>query len=123
MGSIWSYIPNPSLEITIVCGDNVDTMLDDTIDQTVIGICSLVITLHSLEPRVFGYTQCKSVFRAKLLQFGKYTICDDWDTLGVQTVEHGWNNLEFVLNSVGNEIGIDQDGVWGSESRVELEEH
>ena len=61
-----SYIPNTSLEITIVCGDNVDTVLDNTVDQTVIGIGSLVVTLDSLEPRVLGYTQGKSVFRAKL---------------------------------------------------------
>jgi hypothetical protein len=28
-----------------------------------------------------------------------------------------------VLNGVGDEVGIDQDGVWGSESCVVLEEH
>lgn len=117
------YIPNTSLEITIVSGDNVDTVLDNTIDQTVIGIGSLVVTLYSLEPRVLGYTQGKSVFRAKLLQLGKYAIGDDRDTFGVQAIEHSWNDLEFVLNSVGDEIGIDEHGVWGGEGRVELEEH
>ena len=117
------YIPNTSLEITIVCGDNVDTVLNNTVDQTVIGIGSLVVTLDSLEPRVLGYTQGKSVFRAKLLQLGKYAISNDRNTFGVQAIEHGWNDLEFVLNGVGDEIGIDQHGVWGGEGRVELEEH
>lgn len=98
-------------------------MLDNTVHQTVIGIGSLVVTLDSLEPRVLGYTQGKSVFRAKLLQLGKYAIGDDRDTFGVQAIEHGWNDLEFVLNRVGDEIGIDQHGVWGGEGRVELEEH
>lgn len=50
------YIPNTSLEITIVCGDNVDTVLNDSVDQTVIGICSLVVALDSLKPGVLGYT-------------------------------------------------------------------
>lgn len=98
-------------------------MLDDTVYQTVIGICSLVVTLDSLEPRVLGDTQGKSVFRAKLLQLGKYAIRDDRDTFGVQTIEHGRNNLEFVLNGMGDEIGIDKYRVWGSKRSIVLEEH
>lgn len=122
MGRVY-YIPDTSLEVTIVRRNNVNAMLDDTVYQTVIGICSLVVTLDSLEPRVLGDTQGKSVFRAKLLQLGKYAIRDDRDTFGIQTIEHGRNNLEFVLNGMGDEIGIDKYRVWGSKRSIVLEEH
>jgi hypothetical protein len=57
-------IPNTSLEIAIVGSDNIDTVLDDTVDETVICIGTLVVTLDSLESGVLGDTQGETVFRA-----------------------------------------------------------
>jgi len=103
-----SNIPNPSFEITIVCSHNIDTMLDETIHQTIISICSLVVTFDSLKPGVFGYTQSKPVFWAKLLKFCQYAIGHDGDTFRIEAIHHGWNDLKFVLDGMGNKIGVHQ---------------
>lgn len=104
-----SNVPNSSLQITIVGGHNINTVLDETIYQAVIGICSLVVTFDSLESRVFGYPQCESVFRAELFEFCQNTIGHDRDTFGIKTIHHCWDHLEFVLDGVGDEIGVNQN--------------
>lgn len=76
-------LPNTSLEITIVGGDNVNTVLDNTVDEAVIRIGTLVVTLDSLESGVLGHTQGETVFRAQLFQFGEHAVCDDRDTLRI----------------------------------------
>lgn len=102
-------LPNASLEITIVGGHNVDTVLDQTIHQAVIGICSLVVAFYSLEPRILGYPQSKSIFGAELFKFGKNAIRDDGNTFGIEAIHHCGNHFQFMLNGVGDEIGINQD--------------
>jgi len=115
-------VPNPSLQITIVGRHNVHAMLDYSIHQAVICICALVVTSDSFEPGVFGNTQCKSIFLAQFLQFGKHAVGDDRNAFSIQTVHHGRNDLELVLDGVGNEVGVDKHRIRGGESCVVLEE-
>lgn len=82
-------------------------MFDETIHKAVISICPFVITFDSLESRVLGNAQCQSVFLAQFFQFGNHAVCDDGCTLGIETVHHCRNDFQLVLDSMGNEVGID----------------
>lgn len=116
------HLPNSSLEITIVCRHNIDTVLDDPINKTVIGICTLVIALDSLEARVFGNAQCQAVLLAEFLQLGDHAVGDDRRAFGVEAVHHGGNDFQLVLDGMGDKIGIDEDGVGRCQGGVILEE-
>ena len=97
-------------QISIVCCYNVNLVLHDSVDQTVIGI-DLVVALEPLEPRVPGYPQGDPVSWAELLQFRHDAVGDDWGRLCIKAVHHGFNEFELFLNRVIDEIGIDKDGV------------
>lgn len=102
-------IPDTSFEIAIIGGHNVNTVLNEAIYQAVVGIGSFMIAFDSLKPRVFGYPQCKSVFRAKLLEFRHDTIGHNGDTFRIQAIHHCWDHLQFVLDGMGDEIGVNQN--------------
>jgi hypothetical protein len=57
-------LPNTSFEVTIVSGNDINTMLNDTINQTVIRVRSLVVAFDSLKSWVFSHTQGQTVFLA-----------------------------------------------------------
>lgn len=97
-------------------------MFDESVDQTIVCIGALMVASDSLEARVFGNTQCQSIFLAQFLQLGKYAVGDDWGALGVETIHHGRNDIQFVLNGVGDEVGVNKNGIRGGEGRVILEE-
>lgn len=117
-----SNLPNSSLEITIVCRHNIDTVLDDPINEAVIGICTLVIALDSLEARVFGNAQCQAVLLAQFLQLGNHAVGNDGRAFGVEAVHHGGDDFQLVLDGMGDKIGIDEHGVGGCQGGVILEE-
>lgn len=51
-----------------------------------------------------------------------YARCDDGCALGVEAVHHGRKEVEFVLDGVGDEVGIDEDGVGGCKRGIVGEE-
>jgi hypothetical protein len=58
-------------------------VLNDSINETVIRVRALMITLDALESRIFGDPERESIFRAQLLQLGKDTVGDDGYAFGV----------------------------------------
>jgi hypothetical protein len=115
-------LPDSSLEITIVCRHDVDSVLDDSINEAVIGIGTFVIALDSLEARVLSDAQCQSVLLAQLLQLGDHAVRDDGRAFGVETIHHSGDDFQLVLDGMGDKVGIDEDGVWGCQGGVILEE-
>ena len=97
-------------------------MSHDSIDNTVVGVGALMATLETFPSLVSGDPQCYSVLRAQLLQLAHNTICDNRNAFGIQAVHHGGQHLELLLNSVGEEVGINEDLVWRDEGGVVLEE-
>lgn len=49
-------LPYPPLQVAIVGGDNVDSVLEDPVDDAVIGICTLVIARQALPALIAGNT-------------------------------------------------------------------
>lgn len=97
-------------------------MFDNPINETVIGICTLMVALDSFEAGILCNAQCQSVLLAQFLQFGNDAVGDDRRTFGIKAVHHCGDDFQFVLNGVGYEVGIDEDGVWGGQGGVILEE-
>lgn len=114
-------LPNPPLEITIVSCHNIDAMFDDPINQAIIGIGAWVVAFDSFKSRVLSDTESQTILLAQLLQLGQHTICNDRDTLGIQAVHHGWNDIKLMLNGVRYEIGINKNGIRRREGRIILE--
>lgn len=47
----------------------------DTINETIICICTLVTAWQSFKSRIPSHSQCNPVFWSQLLQFSQYTRC------------------------------------------------
>lgn len=116
-----SDVPNPPLKITIVSRHNINTMFDDPINQTIIGIGAWMVAFDSLKSRVLGNTESQTILLAQLFQLGQHTISDDRNTLGIQAVHHGWNDIKLMLNGVRYEVGINKNGIRWREGRIILE--
>lgn len=97
-------------------------MLHDPIHDTIVRIRALVITLQSFPALVPRNAQRNAVLGAEFFQFSHYAGCDYGRGLGVQKVHEGLVELEFCLDGVGQEVGVDQDGVRRPEGGVCLEE-
>lgn len=81
-----------------------------------------MIAPQPLPPLVSRDAQCDPVFRAELFQLRHDAIGDDGDTFGVEAVHHCLEQLELVLDGVGEEVRVDEDGVGRDEGGVVLEE-
>lgn len=97
-------------------------MLHDPVHNTVIRIRALVIALQSFPPLIPGDSQRNAVLGTQFFQLGHDAGCDDWRGFGVQEVHEGFVELEFGLNGVREEIGVDEDGIGRAEGGVGLEE-
>jgi hypothetical protein len=53
------------------------------VDETVIGICALVVALDTLPPRILCNSQRKAVFIAQLFQLGNRAVRKRGDTLSI----------------------------------------
>jgi hypothetical protein len=113
----------PTLEIAIAGGDDITFVLHHTFNQTVISISSLVRTGQTLETGVASYPQCHFELRSQLFQFSHDTIRNAGDRFSIETIHHALDKFDFVLNRKVDKVGIDQDPVWRSKSRVVVEEH
>lgn len=82
-------------------------MLHDPIHNAVICIGSLMVTLDPLKPRVPRNPERNPIPRPQLLQLRHDTVSNDRRRLGVQTVHHGLNKLQLLLDAEVDEIGID----------------
>lgn len=113
----------PALQVTIAGGDDITLVLHHTLHQAVIGVGSLVRAWQTFETGVACYPQSHLELGAQLLQLGHDTVRDTGDRFGVETVHHALDQLDFVLDREVDEVGIHQDPVWRSKSRVVVEEH
>lgn len=60
----------------------------------------------------------KPVLSSHLFQLGHYTVADARYAFSVETVHHGLDHLEFVLEGEIDEIRIDDYMIWGSKGLV-----
>jgi hypothetical protein len=58
----------------------------------------------------------------KLLQLSNRAVCNYRDTFRVETIHHCREEFEFLLDGVGEEIGVDEDGIGRDEGGVVLKE-
>jgi hypothetical protein len=96
-------------------------VFNNPIDQTVISIGAWVVAFDSLKSRVLGDTESQTILLAQLLQLSQHTISDDRNTLRIQAVHHGWDDIKLMLNGMGNKVGIDKNGIRRCEGRIILE--
>ncbi len=97
-------------------------MLLNPIHNAIIGIRALVLALEALPSLVTGDPERDTVFGAEFLELGHDAGGDDGRGFGVQEVHEGLVELEFSVYGVGEEVGVDEDGVGWAEGGVGLEE-
>ena len=81
-----------------------------------------MIAAKPLPALVTGNLERDAVLGAQLLKLSHDAIGDDGRAFRVQAVHHRRQHLEFFLDGVGEEIGVDEDGVGRDEGGVVLEE-
>jgi len=64
------HFADSPLEISIVRCDNIDLVSHDSIDNTVVGVCSGVTALQTLPSFISCDPKCDPVFLSQLFQFG-----------------------------------------------------
>ena len=115
-------LSDPPLQVSVVGRNQVDAVLHDPVHNAVVGIGALVIALEALPAFIARNAQCNAVLWAELLQLSHDTCGDDGRGFGVEQVHEGLVELELSVHCVRKEVGIDENRVWGAESRVGLEE-
>ena len=101
-----SYAP---FQFTITRGHDVTFVLCDPLNDTVIGVGTLVRAWQAFETWIFGDTQSHTVLRAKLLDFTHHAIGDVRCAFGIQTIHHRLNDIELDFDGEVDEIRIDDD--------------
>lgn len=81
-----------------------------------------MITLQSLPSLIARNPQGYAVFLSKFLELSHDAVCYNGYAFGIQAVHHGGEEFELLLDSVREEIGIDEDGVGRDKGGVVLEE-
>ena len=114
--------PNPPLQVLVVRRYNVYPVLDHSVDNAVVCICSLVVALESLPSLVTRDPQSNAVLWSQFFQFGHDAGCDDWSHRCVETIHHGLEKIKLMVNSQGKKVGIDQNRIWRLQCFVVLEE-
>jgi hypothetical protein len=116
------------------------TNLSDTLHKAIIGVGSFVSAFQSLEALVLGKPKRNAILTTQLLQLGHDAIGDHRHTystihrsiigptptsqpqrdrtFGIQTVHHGTDDFEFVLDGKVDKVRVDQDLVWWPQRRV-----
>jgi hypothetical protein len=117
----WNF-PNPPLQVLIVCGYEIDSVLLHTVDDAIVCIRALVITLEPFPALISCYAQRNTVFGAEFLQFGHDAGCDDGCCFGVEQVHESLVEFEFAVYRVREEVGVNKDRVGRAEGSVGLEE-
>ena len=97
-------------------------MLHHPVAEAVVGVHALVVALQPLPPLVPRNLQRDPIAGSELLELGHDAAGDDGRALGVEAVHHGGEELELVLDGVGEEVGVDQDRIGGLQGGVVLEE-
>jgi hypothetical protein len=87
-------------------------MLLDSLNNTIIGISTLMIAFESLKPGILCNFQGNSVLDTKLFKFSDYTISNEWDTLAEKTIHRRLEDIEFILDREVNKVGIKQYPIW-----------
>jgi len=117
------YLPHPPLQIAIIGRDQINPLLHHAIHDTVVRIRALVIALQPLPTLVPRNLQRDAVLGSQLLQLGHDAARDDGLAGGIEGVHEGGQEREFVVDGVGEEVGVDEDLVGGLEGGIVLEEH
>jgi len=114
-----AYTP---LQVPVVRSNNVDFVSHNAVHNAVIGIDAFVVALQSLPSFVSRYSQRKAIFRTEFLQLSHNAGCDHGTAFGIETRHHRVEKVELLLDSMREEIGIDEDGIRRSQGGVVLEE-
>ena len=97
-------------------------MLQHPVDKAVIRIYALMVAPQSLPALIARNLERDAELRAQLLQLSHDAVGDDGHALCIQAVHHRREQLEFLLDGMREEVGVDEDGVGRDESGVVLEE-
>jgi hypothetical protein len=81
-----------------------------------------MITLQPFPAFIPRYPKRYAVFRPKFLEFGHHAGGYDGVAFRVEGVHEGFKEGELALDGMGEEVGVDEDGVGGNEGGVVLEE-
>jgi hypothetical protein len=93
-------LPNSPLQIPIVGRHQINAMLHNAIDETVIRIRSLVVALQSLPALIPRYPESDAVFGPEFLELGHDAGCDYGRGFGVEAVHEGALEVEFRVHGV-----------------------
>lgn len=111
-------LSDSGLQTLIASCNNEATMLHHTFNQAVICISALVHARKTLETGIAGNLQGKSVLWAEFFQFSNDAVSDANDAFGIQAVHHGLHDIELIWNGKVDKVGIDENLIWGCQSRV-----
>lgn len=115
-------LPYAPLEIPVVCRNQIDSVFLNPVHNTVISISALVLALEALPSFVASDSECNTVFGTEFLEFGHDTGRDDGGGFCVEEVHEGLVELELGMHSVGEEVGVYENGVRRTKGGVGLEE-
>lgn len=116
------YLSDSSSKFLIAGSHHVARMRGHSIHDAIIGVRSLVTTRQPLESRIPCHSEGDSILGTKFLQLGKNAIGDARDRLGVQAIHHALDQLDFVLQTKVDKVGIHQDSVGRTKGSIVLEE-
>jgi hypothetical protein len=81
-------------------------MLHNAIHDAIIGIDTFMITLQAFPSFISGYAKCDAVFGAEFLELGHYAGGDDRDAFCVEGIHHRFEEGQFALDCVGEEVRV-----------------
>jgi hypothetical protein len=97
-------------------------VLHNTVDEAVVSIGALVVTLQALPALVAGDAEGKTVFCAELLELSHDAGGDDGDAFSVEAVHKRREQVQLGADGVGEEVGVNENRVRRDEGGVGLEE-
>lgn len=105
------HFSDSSFQIFITSSNNVDSVLFNSFDNTVIGISSLMITFQSFKSWIFCDFESDSVLNPKLFQLPNNTIRNIGNTLPKQTIHRRFKNIQLILYRKVDKVGIQQNPI------------
>lgn len=100
------YFSDSPFQILITSSNNKYPVLFDSFYNTVICICSFMITFQSLESGILCDFKCNSIFNPKLLKLSNNTVRYIRNTFAKKTIHGSLENIKFILNREVNKISI-----------------
>ena len=82
-----------------------------------------MIAFQPLPPLIPRDLECDPILWAELFEFGHHAGGEGGEAGGVEGVHQRWQEGEFVVDRVREEVGVEEDAVGGLEGGVVVEEH